>query len=152
MALQISSGVRRLTGVVVLWSTLGCYVYAAPSGAARPGQQVELFLSDRGRRELGATVGAATRSVAGRVAESSDSAVTLFVTETRSIRGDLDQWNRERVPIPTALLDSTKVQHLSIPRSAIAGGTLLAVAALVRAAFSHVSSGKDPGIPKPAPQ
>ena len=96
---------RATTAVLLLACLTACYTYAPATPAARGGQHVQAFLNDRGRIELGRTVGAGTRSIAGDVTTAGDSALTLSVSSTRSIDGTEYPWTGEHVTEPQALLE-----------------------------------------------
>ena len=143
---------RRPTAVVVLICLTACYTYAPAAVKPRGGQRVQLFLNDRGRAELGRTVGAGTRSIAGDVMTAEDSALTLAVAMTRSIDGTEYPWTGERVSVPLTLIDSVRVQRLSLTRSAIAAAGFVAAIAAIHAAFGVGSTGGRNPAPIPTPQ
>jgi hypothetical protein len=140
---------RRYVAPLLLACLTACYTYAPASVAPRPGDHVELFLNDRGRAELRTTVGANTRSLTGRVTAAADSGVTLAVQESQSVTGIVSDWNGEGVRVPLVLLDSTRLQHLSVTRTALAAGIAVGVVALLQVAFSTVANGGSS--PKPPP-
>lgn len=142
---------RRATLLALLPAIAGCYVYAPAARPLAGGDHVRLFLNDRGRAELTAVVGPGVRSLSGEVDAATDSQVTMSVKESASIRGDVSEWNGERVTIGTALLDSTKIQRFSVARSAAAAAGGAAFVALVRSAFSGGSNGgSSPGSGPPS--
>ncbi len=143
---------QRLTGCVLVVSMFACTVYAPAGRPARDGQGVQAFLNDLGRSQLGQTVGAGTRTVTGAVAAVGDSSLTLAVTATRSIDGADHEWTGEHVTLPLAMLDSVRVQRVSVVRSALFAGALVATVALIRAAFSGAGGGGSQRSPGPAPQ
>lgn len=143
---------RRLTAVVLLSCLTACYTYAPAAVAARGGQRVQLFLNDRGRAELGRSVGAGTRSIAGDVMTAEDSVLTLAVAMTRSIDGMEYAWTGERVAVPLALVDSVRVQRLSLVRTTIAAAGFVAAIAAIHAAFGVGSTGGRNPAPIPTPQ
>lgn len=134
----------RTALLVLLPVIAGCYVYAPAVRPLAGGDQVRLFLNDRGRAELTAVVGPGVRSLSGEVDAATDSQVTVRVKESASIRGDISEWNGERVTLGTALLDSTRIQRFSVARSAAAAAGGAVFVALVRAAFSGGSNGGSP--------
>lgn len=130
----------------------GCMIYAPAGRSVHEGQHVQAFLNDRGRSELGPTVGVATRSVSGDVTAVGDSSVSLSVTATRSIDGAGYEWTGERVTLPLTLLDSVRAQRVSLIRSGLFAGALVAAVALIRAASSGGGSGGTQRSPGPSPQ
>jgi hypothetical protein len=126
---------RRATALL-LPAITACYSYSVAGPNLRGGQHVQLFLSDRGRVELGALLGAGTRSVSGDVADASDSTLQLRVSGTRTIDGAEYAWNGERVRISRALVDSVRVQRVAVARTALVAAGITGGALLVRAAFS----------------
>ncbi len=143
---------QRLTGFVLVVSMFACTVYAPAGRPARDGQDVQAFLNDFGRSQLGQAVGAGTRTVTGAVAAVGDSSLTVAVIATRSIDGADHEWTGEHVTLPLAMLDSVRVQRISVVRSALFAGALVAAVALIRAAFSGGGSGGTQRSPGPAPQ
>lgn len=143
----------RVVSCTLGLSLAACTAYAPAGRPARDGERVQLFLNDRGRTALGATVGAATRSVAGAVTSLADSSLTLAVSATRSINGAEYEWTGESVTVPLTMLDSVRVQHVSFVRTALVTGAVLGGVALIRAAFSNFGKGGDGGrSPSPSPQ
>ena len=143
---------RRTTAVLLLACLTACYTYGPAAPTPRDGQRVQVFLNDRGRSELGRAVGAATRSIAGDVTSAGDSALTLSVTATRSIDGTEYPWTGEKVTVPVALLDSVRVQRVSIVRSTLAVAGFVAAVAAIHAAFGVGSTGGRNPSPIPTPQ
>lgn len=143
---------RRTTAVLLLACLTACYTYAPAATTARGGQHVQAFLNDRGRSELGRTVGAGTRSIAGAVTATGDSTLTLSVAMTRSIDGKEYQWTGEQVTLPLALLDSVRVQRVSIVRTTLAAAGFVAAIAAIHAAFGVGSTGGRNPSPIPTPQ
>ena len=143
---------RRTTAVLLLACLTACYTYAPAAPTARGGQHVQVFLNDRGRSELGRAVGAGTRSITGNVTMAGDSALTLSVTSTRSIDGTEYPWTGERVSVPLALLDSVRVQRVSVGRSALVAAGFVAAIAAIHAAFGVGSTGGGNPSPIPTPQ
>lgn len=143
---------RRPTASVLLICLTACYTYAPATTTARGGQRVQAFLNDRGRSELGRTVGAGTRSIYGGVSEVGDSALTLSVAMTRSIDGQEYPWTGEQVVVPLALLDSVRVQRVSVVRTGLAAAAFVAAIAAIHAAFGVGSTGGRNPSPIPTPQ
>ena len=143
---------RRATTSFLALCLAGCYVYRPAAPQLRDGQEVQVFLNDRGRSELGATVGAGIRTLSGAVVQAGDSSIVLAVSRTRSIDGAEYEWTREHVSVRRLLLDSVRVRRVSVPRTVIVTGAVVAAAALVRTAFSAGSSGGSQRSPMPAPK
>jgi hypothetical protein len=152
MVFQQLARSRRYMAPLLLACLTSCYTYASASVVPRLGDHVQLFLNDRGRAELRNAVGANTRSLTGRVTAAADSGVTLAVQESQSVTGVLSEWNGEGVRVPLVLLDSTRSQHFSVTRTALAAGAGAAVVALLQVAFSKVANGGSSRKPPPQPQ
>ena len=142
----------RYVAPLLLACLTACYTYVPASVTPRPGDHVELFLNDRGRAELRNTVGANTRSLTGKVTATVDSGVTVAVQESKSVTGVLSEWNGEGVRVPLALLDSTRSQHFSMTRTALAAGAGAAVVALLHVVFNKVANGGSSTKPPPPTQ
>lgn len=143
---------RRTTAVALLACLTACYTYGPATTTARGGQRVQAFLNDRGRSELGRTVGAGTRSISGDVTAAGDSALTLSVAMTRSIDGTEYPWTGEQVTIALGQLDSVRVQRVSVVRTSLAMAGFLAAIAAIHAAFGVGSTGGRNPSPIPTPQ
>lgn len=132
--------VRRAT-VLLIPALAGCYVYAPSARPIAPGDDVRLFLNDRGRAELTALVGPSVRSLTGEIVAATDSQFTISVRESASIRGVSSEWNGEQVAVATALVDSLRAHRISPVRTAAAAVGGVAFVALVRSAFGGGSNG-----------
>ncbi len=108
---------RSLVGLLVLFSG-SCYRYT-PLAGAPPGPDVELSLalSDQGRVEARATLGAGLDRVEGRVAQVNDTAYVLHVVRVQDIRGAVTQWSGETVTVPRAWVGNAYARQLSHSRT-----------------------------------
>lgn len=131
----------RRTALVLIPVVAGCYVYAPARHPIAAGDNVRLFLNDRGRAELTALVGPSVRSLTGEIVAATDSQLTISVRESASIRGVLSEWNGEQVAVGTALVDSLRAHRISPVRTAAAAVGGVAFVALVRSAFGGGSNG-----------
>lgn len=131
----------RRTSLLLLPVVVGCYVYAPADRPLAPGDDVRLFLNDRGRAELTGLVGPSVRSLTGEIVAATDSQLTISVRESASTRGVASEWNGEHVTVSTALMDSTRAHRISPVRTAAAAVGGVAFVALVRAAFGGGSNG-----------
>lgn len=143
---------RRATASLLALSLAGCYVYGPAASQVRGGQEVQVFLNDRGRAELGKTVGAGTRTLSGAVVQAADSSVVLAVSGTRSIDGAEYEWTGEHVSIPRSLFDSVRVRRASVARTALLTAAVVGAAALVHTAFGTGANGGTNPTPAPAPK
>lgn len=131
----------RRTTLLLLPIIAGCYVYAPVDRPPAPGDDLRLFLNDRGRAELTGLVGPSVRSLTGEIVAATDSQLTISVRESASTRGVVSEWNGEHVTVGTALVDSTRAHRISPVRTAAAAAGGVAFVALVRAAFGGGSNG-----------
>jgi hypothetical protein len=131
----------RRTTLLLLPALAGCYVYASSDMRPARGDDVRLFLNDRGRAELTSLIGPSVRSLTGEIVATTDSDLTISVKESASTRGVSSEWNGERVTIGTALVDSARTHRISAVRTAAAAIGGVAFVALVRAAFGGGSNG-----------
>lgn len=130
----------------------GCFVYSVQNRSVRAGESAELFLNAEGRSMLTATIGPRIRVLAGRVNTLRDSSIDLSVESSRSLEGNLTQWNGEPVTVAMQLVDSVRVRTFSKRRTALATATAILTVAGLRALFGLQPGGSEgPGSP-PTPQ
>ena len=131
----------RRASLLLIPAIAGCYVYAPSARPISPGDDVRLFLNDRGRAELTAVVGPSVRSLTGQIVAATDSQLTISVRESASIRGVSSEWNGEHVTVGTVLVDSARARRISPVRTAAAAVGGVAFVAVVRSAFGGGSNG-----------
>lgn len=126
---RVAGSARRLTAVLcfmLVGVQTGCHTYL-PVTAAVPdrGESVGVRLNDQGRALLSGRLGELVERVDGELIAESDSAITLNVSRTRSLRGGHSVWAGEPVEIPRAGIMGFQKREFS------RGRTLLMTIALV---------------------
>jgi hypothetical protein len=143
-------------GAVALAAQLlaGCYTYAPvdTSAGAPADRDVAVDLTDRGRYELGGTIGQSPRRIEGRILATSDSTLTLAVRSVQSITGATSTWAGESLQVRRTGVSGVSARRLSRSRTAlfvlaVATGFALVVTAGLAIANNNGASGGDTGGP-----
>lgn len=140
---------RRLTAVVCVASMvvqMGCYSYL-PIQETVPanGQMVSVTLNDRGRQLVGDKLGEFVEIVDGTIVLSSETAVTLSVTQTKSLRGIVAIWAGEQVELQKEGIRGFRQRQLSKGRTALLTVGIIAGIAAIAGLISLAVSGSGPG-------
>jgi hypothetical protein len=154
-----SRRVRFVGGVGVIAlaaNTLtACYTQAPVdlSMSAPANAEVAVEISDRGRYELGGSIGESPRIVEGRLVSASDSALTVAVRNVIAIGGGRTQWAGERVQIRRTGVSQVSERKLSRSRSFLAAAAVVAgvVAVFVTTALIGGGGSGDGPTDRPPP-
>lgn len=114
---------RRLTALVCaasMFVQMGCFSYL-PLQETVPanGQVVSVTLNDRGRQLVGDKLGEFAEQVDGSIVSSSETAVTLSVTQTKSLRGIVAIWSGEQVELQREGIRGFRQRQFSKGRTAL---------------------------------
>lgn len=122
----------------------GCYV-SVPINSPTPvsGTSVEVELTDDGSQSLAQYLGRNVTGVDGRLVSANDSSLALSVSQVSLRSGDSQFWKGEQVALPRNAIATIRQKRLSVWRSGLLAGAILAAAATV----GSVSSG-GAGAPK----
>jgi hypothetical protein len=137
-------------GALAVLAVDGCYTYSAAPAAPAPGTHLVLGLTDRGRVELGDSVGPGASSIEGTTVMSTDSAYSLRVTKVSYLNGQSNEWTGEALLVPKNLVTNAREQRFSRSRSwvaaaAVGGGLIAFIASRGLLGFgSGGSTGKNP--------
>jgi hypothetical protein len=119
------------------------------------GEIIGVVLNDQGRALVGERLGESVDRVDGVMVEQTESAITLNVTKTRSLRGSHAVWSGEAVTIPKVGIRGYQERQYSRGKTAmLVVGLILGIAAvgsLITLAAGGFGRGDDPG-PGPDPQ
>ena len=129
-----------------------CSTYAPTSLASAPASgTVRLALTDAARAVSFGLLGSQVTSVEGQVRSTSDSAVTIAVSEAGRVAADNQAYNGEMVVIPTRFIGSVEQKRTQVARSlAVAGAVVGAVVWIgTQAGHGAVSAKKPSGPPPP---
>ena len=147
---------RRAAALLVPWAVTACHGYESYSPTAVPTDApVRVELTDRAAVDLAASLGPRTRLVHGRVAERSDSVLTLRVSSITRRDGVEESWRGEPVRVPLAGVARFERERLSPTRTGLFAAGVAAVLALAIVAFGgngEVVRGGPGGGPTPPPQ
>lgn len=139
--------------IALLGFQTGCHTYLPVSSAVPDrGETVGVVLNDYGRAQLGSRLGELVERVDGELIAQTDSAITLNVSRTRSLRGSHSIWAGEPVEIPKAGVLGFQKRQFSRGRSVFMTiGIVLGIVALGSAIGLSVGGfGRSPE-PEPPP-
>jgi hypothetical protein len=147
-------GKRPIALVAALAWSAGCYAYTPIATSTPPaGLQVSAELTDRGTADLGRLLGMGAVEVRGRVAQASDSTVTLAVQAVKLRNGTETFWQGERVTLEREMIARLNERRVSRRKSFLAGGALLAGAAVAAIVIGAQGGGSaPPGGGQPGPR
>jgi hypothetical protein len=130
---------------IVLILLCGCYVHVPMTTTPAPGSRVHVALTDQGSIDLAQYLGPRVAGVDGRLVQTSDSAVSVSVTQVVTQSGDDQLWKGENVAIPRGAIASVQGRKLSFWRSGIIGGAVAAAAFIIGAQAGGSSGGGKKG-------
>lgn len=112
-------------------------------GTVHPGTKLRISLTDAGSDSLARYLGPGVQSVDGKLIQTTDSGVSLSVSQI-AMRSGLDQfWKGETVVIPKYTLATVQQRRIAKTRSILLGGVLVAALASLR--LSGVVGGNSGG-------
>lgn len=137
MTVTMDRSARAITaGVALLLSASACYRQVPTEGGPSTVNRELVFeLSERGRIDLAAQLGADLQRVAGRVTAYEGDSYALAVTQTDSRSGIQTLWRGERAMIPGAYVVTVAERRLDKRRTWIAAGISVLGVAIVGKAF-----------------
>lgn len=137
--------------VALLGFQTGCHTYLPVSSAVPDrGETVGVVLNDHGRAQLGSKLGTLVERVDGELISQTDSAITLNVSRTRSLRGTHSVWAGEPVEIPKSGVLGYQKREFSRGRSVFMTiGIVLGIAAIGSAIGLSVGGFGRSGDPPP---
>ena len=138
--------------VVVSVSAAACSTYAPTSLASAPASgTVRFALTDAARAESFGSLGSQVTSVEGQVRSTSDSAVTIAVSEVGRVASDNQAYHGEMVVIPTRFIGSVEQKRTQVARSLVAAAGVIGAVIWIGSQAGHgsISSKKPPGPPPP---
>lgn len=108
----------------------GCYV-TVPVNTPSPalGSNVVVQLTDDGSHSLAQYLGRHVTGVDGKLVSTSDSSLSLSVSQVSLSDGDDQFWKGEQVALPRNAIATIKQKKLSVWRSSLLAGALLAAVA-----------------------
>jgi hypothetical protein len=144
----------KIVAVVVAISFLvgACSTYAPTSLAAAPTSGTVRFdLTDAAHSESFGSLGTQVTSVEGRVRSTSDSAVTIAVSEVGRVAADNQAYQGDMITIPTRYIGRVEQKRTQVGRSLLVAGAVLGAVVWIGSQAGHgsVSSRRPPGPPPP---
>jgi hypothetical protein len=142
--------VAALAAVSVL--VAACSTYAPTSLASAPASgTVRFALTDAARAESFGPLGSQLTSVEGQVRSTSDSAVTIAVSEVSRVAADNEAYHGEMIVIPTRFIGSVEQKRTQVARSLMVAGGVIAAVIWIGSQAGHgsISSKRPPGPPPP---
>lgn len=136
MSWRASMTSRRLIAllcIALLAVQTGCYSFLPiQESAPNVGQEVGVILNDQGRQLVRDRLGELVERVDGTLLSVTETAITLSVTSTLSLRGTESIWAGEQVEIQRAGIRGFRERQLSRSRTVfLAIGIVVGVAALI---------------------
>ncbi len=107
----------------------GCYTYAPASGTPAAGTELAVLLTDLGRVALNARVGPEIDQLRGKLVSSTDTSLTLAMSESVTLRGESAKWTDEIVTMSREHVSSIRTKSFSRGRTSVIAGTFGAAAA-----------------------
>lgn len=152
----VCGGLGSLGIAATLFSVTGCYTYLPRSFSEVPASStVAAEISDVGRVALGSRVGPEVASLEGTVAQRTDTAVALTVSNIRFLNGLSDHWQGQEVSLRAQDVRRFTQRTFSRSRTTMMIGALAAglVATIVGLNILGITSGDSnrdkPGDPPP---
>lgn len=120
----------------------GCYV-SVPVNTPSPalGTKVEVQLTDDGSQSLARYLGRNVTGVDGRLVSANDSSLSLSVSQVSLSDGDDQFWKGEQVALPRNAIATIRQKKLSVWRSGLLAGALLAAVATAGSISSSSAGG-----------
>jgi hypothetical protein len=145
----------RVVAVIVAITFLvgACFTYAPTSLAAAPnGGTVRFDLTDAAQSESFGSLGSQVTSVEGKVRSTSDSAVTISVSEVGRVAADNQAYQGDMITIPTRYIGRVEQKRTQVGRSLLVAGAIIGAVVWIggsQAGHGSVSSRRPPGPPPP---
>lgn len=121
-------------------------------GRVQPGTKLRLSLTDLGADSLGRYLGLGVETIDGRLISTTQTGVSLAVTQL-SMRSGQDQfWKGETVVIPRSSLGTVQERRVNKPKSLLLSGAFVVALATLKLAGVGSSNGRTGGPPPPPPR
>ena len=149
--IRLGSGVSRRPIACLCLALLavqtGCYSFLpVQEMAPATGEVVGVVLNDRGRQLVGDRMGELVERVDGSLVSATETAITLSVTRTRSLRGTHAIWAGEQVEIQREGIRGFHERQFSRGRTVLLTiGVIAGVAALISVLTLVVGGNGRPG-------
>ena len=101
-------------------------------GRVPPGSKIRVSLTDAGADSLARYLGPGVATIDGKLIATTDSGVSLSVSQVAMRSGQDQFWKGETVVIPRYSLSTVQARRLNKPKSVLLGGVLIAALATLR--------------------
>ncbi len=101
-------------------------------GRVPPGSKIRVSLTDAGADSLARYLGPGVATIDGKLIATTDSEVSLSVSQVAMRSGQDQFWKGETVVIPRYSLSTVQARRLNKPKSVLLSGVLIAALATLR--------------------
>ncbi|HEY8766813.1 MAG TPA: hypothetical protein VIP09_06085 [Dehalococcoidia bacterium] len=101
-------------------------------GRVPPGSKIRVSLTDAGADSLARYLGPGVATIDGKLIATTDSGVSLSVSQVAMRSGQDQFWKGETVVIPRYSLSTVQARRINKPKSVLLGGVLIAALATLR--------------------
>jgi hypothetical protein len=129
-----------------------CSTYAPTSLGVTPAKATVRFsLTDAAHSESFGQLGSQVTAVEGEVRSTSDSAITIAVSEVGRVAADNQAYHGEMITIPTRYIERVEQKRTQVGRSLLVAGAVIGAVIWIGTQARHgaVSSRRPPGPPPP---
>jgi len=99
-----------------------------------PGSKIRISLTDAGADSLARYLGPGVATIDGKLIATTDSGVSLSVSQVAMRSGQDQFWKGETVVIPRYSLSTVQARRINKPKSLLLGGVLIAALATLKLA------------------
>jgi hypothetical protein len=145
---------KKIVAVVVAVSffVAACSTYAPTSLVVAPAKATVRFsLTDAAHSESFGPLGSQLTAVEGEVRSTSDSTITIAVSEVGRVAADNQAYHGEMITIPTRYIERMEQKRTQVGRSLLVAGAVIGAVVWIGTQAGHgaVSSRRPPGPPPP---
>jgi hypothetical protein len=132
---------KKTIALVVLITT-GCYTVEPLMTATPPaGTDLVLTLTDKGSTDMAAVVGPRSSGISGKYLGETADSLYLSVSAVAQQNGNEQFWQGERIAVPRSAVATMRERKLSVAKSALAVGAVVAALAGISAVIVNGNSG-----------
>ncbi len=123
---------KRAFVACILGATMACQSYSTVALSAVPvGADVQVALTDSGSSAVAAGVGRHAQQLDGKVTQSDATGITLSVSELTRTGGTTELGEGRLVSVPADAIATIRVQSLSVSRTLLTAGAIVAASLAV---------------------
>ena len=122
-------------------------------GRVQPRTELRVSLTDSGADSLSRYLGRGVETIDGKLISTTETGVSLAVSQVSMRRGEDQFWKGETIVIPRSALATVQVRRVNKMKSLLLGGAfVVAVATLRLAGVGSSNNGVSGGYPPPPPR